>query len=64
MYRPAMLGVHEFVRGHGLGNDYLVVDGERFLLEFRGKVEEVVAFDELIARRQEAANLEIGRAHV
>jgi len=25
-----MLGKHEFVRGHGLGNDYLVVDGERF----------------------------------
>jgi diaminopimelate epimerase len=25
-----MLGTHEFVRGHGLGNDYLVVDGERF----------------------------------
>jgi diaminopimelate epimerase len=25
-----MLGAHEFVRGHGLGNDYLVVDGERF----------------------------------
>jgi diaminopimelate epimerase len=25
-----MLGSHEFVRGHGLGNDYLVVDGERF----------------------------------
>jgi diaminopimelate epimerase len=28
-----MLGKHEFVRGHGLGNDYLVVDGERFGLE-------------------------------
>jgi diaminopimelate epimerase len=25
-----MLGKHEFVRAHGLGNDYLVVDGERF----------------------------------
>ncbi len=25
-----MLGKHEFVRGHGLGNDYLVVDGETF----------------------------------
>jgi diaminopimelate epimerase len=25
-----MLGKHEYVRGHGLGNDYLVVDGERF----------------------------------
>jgi len=25
-----MLGKHEFVRGHGLGNDYLVVDGARF----------------------------------
>jgi diaminopimelate epimerase len=25
-----MLGAHEFVRGHGLGNDYLVVDGDRF----------------------------------
>ena len=25
-----MLGTHEFVRGHGVGNDYLVVDGERF----------------------------------
>ena len=25
-----MLDKHEFVRGHGLGNDYLVVDGERF----------------------------------
>src|SRR5215470_13081133 len=25
-----MLGIHEFVRGHGLGNDYLVVDGECF----------------------------------
>ena len=25
-----MLGKHEFVRGHGLGNDYLVVDGEHF----------------------------------
>ena len=24
-----MLGRHEFVRSHGLGNDYLVVDGER-----------------------------------
>jgi diaminopimelate epimerase len=24
-----MLGKHEFVRSHGLGNDYLVVDGER-----------------------------------
>ena len=24
-----MLGKHEFTRGHGLGNDYLVVDGER-----------------------------------
>ena len=33
MYRAAMLGVHEFVRGHGLGNDYLVVDGERFGIE-------------------------------
>jgi diaminopimelate epimerase len=28
-----MLGKHEFVRGHGLGNDYLVVDGERFGVE-------------------------------
>ena len=28
-----MLGKHEFVRGHGLGNDYLVVDGERFGIE-------------------------------
>src|SRR3954454_170329 len=28
-----MLGKHEFVRGHGLGNDYLVVDGDRFGLE-------------------------------
>ncbi len=25
-----MLGKHEFVRGHGLGNDYLVVDGDTF----------------------------------
>ncbi|MDB4967610.1 MAG: Diaminopimelate epimerase [Myxococcales bacterium] len=25
-----MLGKYEFVRGHGLGNDYLVVDGEHF----------------------------------
>ena len=25
-----MLGKHEFVRGHGLGNDYLVVDGASF----------------------------------
>lgn len=25
-----MLGKYEFVRGHGLGNDYLVVDGETF----------------------------------
>jgi diaminopimelate epimerase len=25
-----MLGKHEFVRSHGLANDYLVVDGERF----------------------------------
>ena len=25
-----MLGRFEFVRGHGLGNDYLVVDGESF----------------------------------
>jgi diaminopimelate epimerase len=25
-----MLGKYEFVRSHGLGNDYLVVDGERF----------------------------------
>jgi diaminopimelate epimerase len=25
-----MLGKHEFVRGHGLGNDYLVVDGATF----------------------------------
>src|ERR1043165_8763648 len=33
MYGVAMLGVHEFVRGHGLGNDYLVVDGERFGVE-------------------------------
>ncbi len=28
-----MLGKHEFVRAHGLGNDYLVVDGERFGIE-------------------------------
>ncbi|MGZ3404819.1 MAG: diaminopimelate epimerase [Polyangia bacterium] len=28
-----MLAKHEFVRGHGLGNDYLVVDGERFGVE-------------------------------
>lgn len=28
-YARGMLGRHEFVRGHGLGNDYLVVDGER-----------------------------------
>ena len=28
-----MLGKHEFVRGHGLGNDYLVVDGETFGVE-------------------------------
>jgi diaminopimelate epimerase len=28
-----MLGKFEFVRGHGLGNDYLVVDGERFGVE-------------------------------
>lgn len=28
-----MLGKHEFVRGHGLGNDYLVVDGESFGVE-------------------------------
>lgn len=28
-----MLGKHEFVRGHGLGNDYLVVDGETFGIE-------------------------------
>jgi diaminopimelate epimerase len=28
-----MLGKHEFVRGHGLGNDYLVVDGASFGLE-------------------------------
>jgi diaminopimelate epimerase len=28
-----MLGKHEFVRGHGLGNDYLVVDGEHFGIE-------------------------------
>jgi diaminopimelate epimerase len=27
---PAMLAKHEFVRGHGLGNDYLVVDGATF----------------------------------
>jgi diaminopimelate epimerase len=25
-----MLGKHEYVRSHGLGNDYLVVDGEHF----------------------------------
>jgi diaminopimelate epimerase len=25
-----MIGSYEFVRGHGLGNDYLVIDGERF----------------------------------
>jgi len=28
-----VLGAHEFVRGHGLGNDYLVVDGEHFGVE-------------------------------
>jgi diaminopimelate epimerase len=28
-----MLGKHEFVRGHGVGNDYLVVDGETFGIE-------------------------------
>jgi diaminopimelate epimerase len=28
-----MLAKHEFVRGHGLGNDYLVVDGETFGIE-------------------------------
>ena len=28
-----MLGAHEFVRSHGLGNDYLVVDGEHFGVE-------------------------------
>jgi diaminopimelate epimerase len=30
---PAMLAKHEFVRGHGLGNDYLVVDGATFGVE-------------------------------
>jgi diaminopimelate epimerase len=29
----SMLGRHEFVRSHGLGNDYLVVDGERLGFE-------------------------------
>jgi diaminopimelate epimerase len=28
-----MLGKYEYVRSHGLGNDYLVVDGERFGVE-------------------------------
>ena len=28
-----MLGKYEYVRSHGLGNDYLVVDGERFGIE-------------------------------